>query len=175
MLVLQFCGFLVLTQEGVFRSSMWTTFKVSVAASLLSAAYNGATSTQSVACTKTSSMKEKVLVATIGGGVTLCATIVRCLTFANIIVHIRRHFIKTRSIQEQAKFHVSDSIPLVVIASCITGYTLFFSLFHNNKSNKGKTLKTRLPTSLVFAYMSMMMGPLYAMVSDAAEGGHLGK
>ena len=166
MLVLQFCGL-----------SMWITLKVSVTASLLSATYNGGTAAQSVACTKTSTMKEIVLVGATGAGVTLCATMVRCLTFANIIIHIREHFLKTRSVQEETKFHVSDWIPLMMITACIVGYTLIFSVFHgNNSDNNGKkTFKTRLLTSLVFAYMSMMMGPLYAILSDAAERGHLGK
>ncbi|KAI5062118.1 hypothetical protein GOP47_0022657 [Adiantum capillus-veneris] len=174
MLILQFCGYLVLTRESIFLNSMSDTFKVSVAASLISAAYNGGTSVQSIA-KNAITLKQKVWAGTIGAGFTLFAALLRCLTFTNVIVHIREYFSRLRTVREQARFHVSDSLPLLVIGGNIILYSLHFWLLHSPKAMKKNVRDLhRLLSSLSFSYMSMILGPLYPMVSLASDASQLG-
>lgn len=174
MLILQFCGYLVLTREDVFVDSMSTTFKVSVAASLISAAYNGGTSVQSIA-KNAITQSQKIGVGTIGAGFTLCAALVRCLTFTCVVVYIREYFSQGRTEREQARFHASDSLPLLVIGGSIVLYSLHFWLLHSPKDMKKNVRDVHLLlSSLSFSYMSMILGPLYPMISLARDAGQLG-
>ncbi|MCO5563125.1 hypothetical protein L7F22_016761 [Adiantum nelumboides] len=174
MLILQFCGSLVLTRESIFGDSMSDTFKVSVAASLISAAYNGGASVQSVAKNAVT-LKHKIWAGMTGGGFTLCAALLRCLTFTNVIVHIREHFSQQRTVREQAKFHVSDSLPLLVIGGCMLSYLLHFWLLHSPKDMMKNVRDVhRLLSSLSFSFMSMILGPPYPMISLASDASQLG-
>ncbi|KAH7430802.1 hypothetical protein KP509_08G015700 [Ceratopteris richardii] len=118
MLILQFCAYLVLIREEILLKNVVSTFKVSVGASLLSAAYNGGTSVESIA-KNAITIKQRIGAGIIGGGFTLCAALTRCLTFANVIVHIRGYFSQKRTEREQAKFHASDALPLLIFGGSI--------------------------------------------------------
>ncbi|KAH7430746.1 hypothetical protein KP509_08G012500 [Ceratopteris richardii] len=174
MLILQFCAYLVLVREGILLKSMVSTFKVSVGASLLSAAYNGGTSVESIA-KNAITIKQRIGAGIIGGGFTLSAALTRCLTFANVIVHIREYFSQKRTEREQAKFHASDTLPLLIIGGSIITYTIHFWLLQSPRELKKNVRNIRrLLTSLAFGYVSMILGPLYPTLSFAADNNQLG-
>ncbi|KAI5063199.1 hypothetical protein GOP47_0021746 [Adiantum capillus-veneris] len=175
MLIVQFCGHLVLSQEGVFLHSMPNTFKISVAASLISAAYNGGTSVQSIA-KNAITPRQKLAAGAIGAGFTIFAVVVRSLTFTDVIVFIREYSFRKRTVRQQAKLHVFDLLgPLLVITCSIVSYLLHYWLLHSPKDMMRNVRNLRrLLSSLSFSYMSMIVGPLYPMTSLASDAHQLG-